>query len=438
MTIPGRVSLAKSTGLLFVALALTIQLITLITTSTLILYPIARNSANDLAALITLSAKTWGELAPSRLSEFQTELQRHHALNVEVAATPLSGTPSYLPYVALLQAALEERLKTPVSVLAISGTDRYGVVVPAREQQLRFEFSRARIGTSPMLAMVLVFGINLAASFAAAFWLTRRLECRLSSLSAATRELAQGVRPRMLLEDGPAEFATVAADFNFMAGRVRELVDNRTTLLAGISHDLRTPIARMIMALELSRDTSEPVLVARLERYLGQMNQLIDEFLGFARAQESSEVELTDLSQGITELIRDYQESGAQVNGNMGMSCPVWVNPVGVRRIVTNLVDNAILYGGGKPVEVRLVCATQICIEVLDRGPGIPDDKKELVFRPFFRLESSRNAATGGSGLGLAIAMEIARANSWALVLEDRQGGGTVARLSIQRKEMIS
>lgn len=438
MRVRRRTSLAKSTGLLFVALALAIQLITLVTTSTLILYPIARNSANDLAALIVLSSKTWGELPASRLPDFQNELQRHHALHVEITTTPLIGDPSYLPYVALLQTALAERLKTPVSVLAIPGTDRYGVVVPDQSQQLRFEFSRARIGTSPMLAMLLVFGINLAASFAAALWLTRRLQRRLSALSAATRELAQGVRPKMLPEDGPAELATVAADFNYMASRVRELADNRTTLLAGISHDLRTPIARMTMALELLRDTADPALLERMERYLTEMNQLIDEFLAFARAQENGATESIDLAQVLSELVRDYQESSAPINWVAAAACPVQANPLGVHRIVTNLVDNAIRYSGGAPVEIKLGCATNACLEILDRGPGIPDDKKELVFRPFFRLETSRNAATGGSGLGLAIAMEIARAHGWTLTLENRQGGGTVARLTIPHNERIS
>ncbi|GAO37200.1 hypothetical protein SCT_2618 [Sulfuricella sp. T08] len=434
MTVRRRASLAKSTGLLFVVLAIAIQFITLLTTSTLILYPIARNSVNDLAALIVLSSKTWGELPPSRLSDFQIELQRHHALDVEISTAPLSGSPSYLPYVALLQTALADRLKAPVSVLVIPGTDRYGVVVPAGAKQLRFEFSRARIGTSPMLAMSLVFGINLAASFAAALWLTRRLERRLSALSAATRELAQGVRPKMLPEDGPTELATVAADFNHMASRVRELADNRTTLLAGISHDLRTPIARMTMALELLRDSPNPALLKRMERYLAEMNQLIDEFLSFARAQENGATEPIDLAQMISELIRDYRESGAQLSGEPATACPVQANPVGVRRIVTNLIDNAIRYSGGGPVEIKLDCTTQAYIEVLDRGPGIPDDMKELVFRPFFRLESSRNATTGGSGLGLAIAMEIVRAHGWSLTLENRQGGGTVSRLTIPRK----
>lgn len=429
MTIRQRSSLVKSTGLLFIALALAIQLITLVTTSLLILYPIARNSVNDLAALIVLSSTTWEELPVSRRADFQIELRQHLALEVAIATSPVSGNPSYLPYVVMLQSALTTRLKTPVRVLSIPGTERYVVVVPNKSQPLRFEFSRTRIGSSPMLAMLLVFGINLTVGGTAALWLARRLKHRLSALSEATRELAQGVRPKMLPEDGPMELATVAADFNYMAGRVRELADNRTTLLAGISHDLRTPIARMTMALELLRDAPTPALLDRMERYLIEMNQLIDEFLAFFRAQDNGATEPVDLVRMINELIRDYRDSGAMVTGELPVDCLVQINPVGVRRILINLLDNAIRYSLAGAVEIRLNCTDQVCIEILDRGPGIPDDMKEQVFRPFFRLESSRNAATGGSGLGLAIAMEIVRAHGWAINLKNREGGGTAACL---------
>lgn len=434
MKIRHNVSLAKSTGILFVTLVLAIQLITLGITSRLIFYPIAQHAVSDLAALIVLSAKTWGELPSSRLSDFKAELKQHQALDVEIYTSPLPGNPSYLPYVVLLQSALEERLKKPVSIIAIPGTDRYRVVVPSRELQLSFEFSRDRIGTRPLLAMGLIFGINLVASITAALWLARRLKRHLSALSSATRELAQGLRPQILPEDGPTELATVAQDFNQMASQVRELMDNRTTLLAGISHDLRTPIARMTMAMELLRTNSDPELFERMDRYLIEMNQLINEFISFTKSQDSGSAEPFDLCHAVDLLVQEYQNGGAQLKWEATENCLINANPLGLRRVVTNLVDNAIRYGDNSQIEINLICRTPVCIEVLDRGPGIPDEKKPLVFRPFYRLENSRNPATGGSGLGLAIAMEISRAHGWELVLEDRQGGGTVARLTIPQK----
>ncbi|BAN34256.1 periplasmic sensor signal transduction histidine kinase [Sulfuricella denitrificans skB26] len=204
-------------------------------------------------------------------------------------------------------------------------------------------------------------------------------------------------------------------------------MDNRTTLLAGISHDLRTPLARLRIALEMMPENAKPTLIARMERDMEEMNQLIGGFLELAQGLGQEEKRPVDLAVLLGELAQD-----TGLEWRALPPCIREVASVALRRILSNLVENALRYGGGKPVSMVCDCADGGArISILDRGPGIPPDQAEEVFRPFYRLESSRSSATGGSGLGLAIARQLAEANGWKIELLAREGGGTEARLTI-------
>jgi two-component system, OmpR family, osmolarity sensor histidine kinase EnvZ len=217
-----------------------------------------------------------------------------------------------------------------------------------------------------------------------------------------------------------------------MALQVQSLLANRTTLLAGISHDLRTPLARMRLALEMLPENANPKLVARLRNDVEEMNRLIGEFISFSRGLEKEATQLTDLNLLLRELAENAANEGHEVRVLPHAQCIRPVGPMALRRILSNLAGNAVRYGAGKAVEMECECAEGASvIRVLDRGPGIPAAEVENVFRPFYRLESSRSVATGGSGLGLAIARQLAEVNGWQIALLPRQGGGTEARLTI-------
>ena len=205
------------------------------------------------------------------------------------------------------------------------------------------------------------------------------------------------------------------------------LMDNRTTLLAGISHDLRTPLARLRLGLAMMPENANPALIARMERDMEEMNRLIGGFLELAQGLGQEEERPVDLAALLGDLAQ-----GTALEWRAQPPCIRAVAPVALRRILSNLIENALRYGGGKPVSIALDCAEEWArISVFDRGPGIPPDQAEKVFRPFYRLDSSRSSATGGSGLGLAIARQLADANGWKIELLAREGGGTEARLTI-------
>ena len=426
-------TLAGRIGFLFLGLTLVLQVITLSVTSGLIFFPVVKNSVNDFAALIVFSAQTSVALPAEQFENFRTELHRLHRLDLNPPTHESRDEPSFLPYVMLLEKALSNHLNTPVKVRAVKGeSDRYRVDIPISGRLIRLEFSRDRIGTSPILAMLTVIGGTFLLSVGSALWLTTLIKRRFKVFTAATEDLARGARPEPLAEEGPEELAALARNFNHMAQRVHELLDNRTTMLAGVSHDLRTPIARMVMALELLRESRDPALIDRISRYLNDMNGLIGQFLQFARAQQPAVSEQTDLAAILDQWTSEYRDSAASVQRSGLLECAAQLSVLDLKRVVTNLVDNAIRYSDAQPVEIWLGNEDRnIVVEIRDRGPGIPDEKKILVFRPFFRLDASRQPEQGGIGLGLAIAQEIARIHKWEIKLLDRKDGGTIAQVVV-------
>jgi two-component system osmolarity sensor histidine kinase EnvZ len=282
-----------------------------------------------------------------------------------------------------------------------------------------------------MFALILLTGIAL--TLVAAVLLARLVVRPLQTVSHAVGEVGGGRMPPALPETGPREIAVLARAINRMSGQVRELLENRTVLLSGISHDLRTPLTRLRLALAMLEDGSDPELIAAMERDLEAMDELIGQFLELAQGLDPdsapSRRETVDLQALLGSLVADIRRGGAEVRLETG-ACKVYCDPMSLRRIVGNLLDNAVRYDNGRPIELLVDCHTDApVIRVCDRGPGIPKGEREAVFRPFHRLEAARSRATGGTGLGLAIARQLADGQGWGLRLLPRERGGTVAQL---------
>jgi two-component system osmolarity sensor histidine kinase EnvZ len=237
-----------------------------------------------------------------------------------------------------------------------------------------------------------------------------------------------------LPEDGPTELAQLTREFNRMTATVRELLENRTIMLAGVSHDLRSPITRLRMGLELCHTRPSPELLARMETDLEKMDALIGAFLEFSRGVGAEPAEPVSLQALLNELADAARMHGATVKVQASEACTREAAPLALHRVLANLVENAVRYGGNEAIELALVqCAHPTVIEVRDRGPGVPPDKREEVFRPFVRLDTARSHASGGSGLGLAMARQIAQAQGWTVELTDNPEGGTLARVTLPR-----
>jgi two-component system osmolarity sensor histidine kinase EnvZ len=294
-------------------------------------------------------------------------------------------------------------------------------------------FPRNRLGTRPLEGVTVVVVLAMLLVVLSAGVLARRVTRPLKRLSEAAREVADGRSPNPLPETGPAELASLAAQFNEMSRQVRELLANRTMLLAGISHDLRTPLTRLRLALEMLPADAAPELLQRMERDLEEMNALISQAVDFGRNLGAGAREVIDLGDLIGHLVGDQP----RVIWQRHPICPYRVDPIALRRILGNLLENALRYSQDE-VEVHLDCRLpKPVIYVLDRGPGIPAAEREAVFRPYYRLEQSRNRATGGSGLGLAVARQLALANHIEIELGVRRGGGTVVTLRLPAPDEV-
>ncbi len=259
--------------------------------------------------------------------------------------------------------------------------------------------------------------------------LVRRASRPLARLTAAAERLGRGETMPPLDEQGPRDIRTTIAAFNRMQERQQHFVQDRTRMVAAISHDLRSPITALHLRAEmLDQDDLRERMIASLD----EMQQMVEATLSFAREDATKEAtETTDLAVLISEVVASRKDMGHHIRWSgipeSGVSgCPYPCRPASIKRAVSNLLDNAICYGGA--AEIALEGST---IVVRDNGPGIPDDRLDYVFEPFARLEESRNAETGGTGLGLAIARSIARNHGGDVILTNRQAGGLEARLAL-------
>jgi signal transduction histidine kinase len=262
------------------------------------------------------------------------------------------------------------------------------------------------------------------------------LACGWFAVREAARPLARMARaaeamtpaaggPRMTV-NGPTEVAHAAMAFNAMQDRIGLYLKERLHILASISHDLQTPITRMRLRAESLDDGVER---DRILEDLKEMEHLVREGVAYARSAhggDEAQVRI-DTAAFLESLVFDYQDIGQPVTLTGTTEGVATVRPRALRRVLGNLVDNAIKYGGGAEVGTCRDEKGSLCITVSDRGPGIPEESLEDVLQPFYRLEASRNRDTGGAGLGLAIATQLMRSIGGNLSLSNREGGGLVA-----------
>lgn len=430
---PGQRSLFRSTATTVAAVLLVFQLILIAATVNYVMLPMARRSADDLAALLVLSAQTWVELPPGTRKDFELELARKHQFMLFDDGAPLPPREHFYPYLTLLDSALTARTGQPIAVkMTVFETTWFWAEIHTGGRMIRIGFPKERLNMDPPRMLVLALLATVILTLFTALILARRITRPLAHLSRAARRIGEGNLPESFPETGIKELSGLAATFNQMALQVRELLANRTTMLAGISHDLRTPLARMRLAIEMLPKDTDPKLVARLQQDVDEMNQLIGEFLALSRDLQKEAPQQIDIDELLQELAGNVRETGAQVEYEPSGSAPVTVGALSLRRVLSNLIGNAVRYSGESTVTItREITGKEIVIRVMDRGPGIPAHELENVFRPFYRLEASRSNATGGSGLGLAIARQLADSNGWKVELLPRPGGGTEARLTM-------
>lgn len=247
----------------------------------------------------------------------------------------------------------------------------------------------------------------------------RRLARPLAGFANAAEKLGRDPRAPVLAQEGPAEVGRAAHAFNRMQSRLRSFVDDRTAMIGAISHDLRTPLTRLRFRLE---DVPEPLQAGMLAE-VEEMEAMIKSVLDFIRdASEPGARERLDLRAIVEDVVEDAVFVGKNVRLEDSERAPVDVDPLGMRRLFGNLLENAVKYGDR--AEVRLFTDKQDAVaEVRDNGPGLPEDEMELVFQPFYRTAAARASSAQGSGLGLAVCRSIARAHGGDVHLKSDDRG---------------
>lgn len=294
-------------------------------------------------------------------------------------------------------------------------------------------FSTVLPDTGPELSPRLLIALLVMVAMIAAVtgWAVRRMTAPLASLAAAAERLGRDVDAPPLPETGSAEIRGASHAFNTMQTRLRRLVDNRTQMLAAISHDMRT----QLMLLRLRAETVEgPDEHDKLLATISEMEGMLTTTLSFARDEAANEARRrSDLGALLASIIDDMAEAGLPVTlVQCADAVIVECKPEALRRAIINLIDNAIKYGGSARATLATTSET-VEIRIDDTGPGIPEDERARVIQPFYRLEGSRSRHTGGMGLGLAIAASVIEAHGGELRLANRETGGLRASIILPR-----
>ncbi|EJM93212.1 MULTISPECIES: ATP-binding protein [unclassified Pseudomonas] len=253
---------------------------------------------------------------------------------------------------------------------------------------------------------------------------TRRLATPLQRFAEGARRFGIDFRAPPIEPLGPQEIRQAILAFNAMQAQLQHFIRDRTQMLAAISHDLRAPLTRMRLRGEFIEDAEQQ---QRLFRDVDEMQAMINSALEFfrddARLEPATQFDLAELLQTLRD---DYRDQGVEIAFSGPQRLVYFGRPLGLKRVMTNLLDNAIKYASEPAIEL-MPDAGEVRINVLDRGPGIPQASLEQVFVPFFRLEGSRNKSTGGVGLGLSAARAIVLEHGGELTLRNRSKGGLAA-----------
>ena len=291
---------------------------------------------------------------------------------------------------------------------------------PPPSDPVAAEFSVASFAAWLILSLVVAALLSVVAA--------RRLVKPLSELSAAVDHLGASGDDPPVPPRGPREIGGIIEAFNRMRDRLRRFNEDRTRMMAAMSHDLRTPLTRLRMRIEMAEGLEDQ---RKMLDELDMMNGMVESILSFTRDDAKQEARsLVDLSALVEGICEDAMDAGEKVTFSGPRDVTISCRPTAMRRAISNLVDNAIKYGS--KVDVALAAETgRVVILIEDEGPGIPRSEREKVFEPFYRIGSARDPSTGGVGLGLSVTRSIIWEHGGEINLSSRKGGGLAVRVHL-------
>jgi two-component system osmolarity sensor histidine kinase EnvZ len=323
--------------------------------------------------------------------------------------------------------ALRERIRQPFHMDTDSYKREVHIHVQLPDGVIDVVVQRERLFSSTTYIFVMwMVGTSLVL-FAVAMVFMRNQVRPIRRLANAVDSFGKGRDVPNFKPEGSTEIRQAAAAFNVMRNRIQRMINQRTEMLAGVSHDLRTPLTRMKLQLAL---LDQSAAVEELKTDLAEMEKMVEEYLAFARGESAESVVVSDVSEILTDIVHRAQRDDTAIALELEGDLSVPLKPNAFRRCITNLVNNAIVYGGNVSIHAtRSGNAIEILVD--DDGPGIPEDQRDEVFKPFYRLDSARSPDTAGTGLGLTIARDVMHGHGGELVLEESPAGGARARMRL-------
>jgi signal transduction histidine kinase len=398
--------------------------------------------AREIAVRVIGVYRTVMMTAPDRRRALLQEQQPTQGLTAEISPTP--------PTLELQdEPAMDERLlRVNLNMVPLMGaphwhglrvlTDHHRNLVIIGMRTADGEWLNLTMPVEPLRpwhspTFLAAFLLMTAAAAGLTLWAVRRLTAPVRTLAAAAEALGRDVNAPPLPEGGPTEIAVAAAAFNTMAARIRRFVEDRTALLTAIGHDLRTPITRLKLRAEFVEDEEQRgKMLADLE----ELEAMVSATLAFGRDARTTEpVAPLDLAELLRTVLDETGDAWPDRSEKLAYEGPphltVRSRPLALKRGMTNLVSNAVTYGGSALVRLVPPANGVVVIEVEDAGRGIPPGELDRVFEPFYRIEPSRSRETGGVGLGLPIARNIFRAHGGDVTLANRPTGGVRATATL-------
>ena len=391
--------------------------------------PRARQISQNLVSIVNLTRTALVNSRPELRRELLSDLVEREGIQVYAAEPGERIVVSERPLLRLVgelvrrqlgeetRLAIEREGKEGLWVSFLIDDDEYWVRIP-----------RERIERQIALRWLGWGALALALSLLAAYLLVSRLNRPLRALARAAGAIGKGKTPEPLSESGPEEIRTLSHAFNQMSKDLARLDADRALILAGVSHDLRTPLSRLRLGLEMSG--ADPQLRDGMTADIEEMDRIINQFLDFARTDGGEALQGADLAAIISEVAGHYRRHGHTVTTDLATVPELPLQKMAMRRVVMNLVDNALRYGEKEVGIAVRVEERSVVLEVTDRGPGIPASEVDRLKRPFTRLEVARSDK-GGAGLGLAIVERVVRAHRGTLELLSRPGGGLIVEIRL-------
>ena len=388
---------------------------------------LARDVAADMAMLVALEDNHQG-IQRENLRALAARQLDYRIRFVPGHVTPLQGPPSSTIDVAL-DDILEQRIGADRDFRTARIGDDFEIRVEVHDGVLAVLVPRDRVTVSkPDLFILWMVGSSLLLMGIAILFLRNQVR-PIERLARAADSFGKGRAVPDFKPYGATEVRRAAQAFITMRERIERHVAQRTEMLAGVSHDLKTPLTRLKLTLAMMPDDAD---ANSMLHDIAEMEHMLDEYLAFARGEGGEDASIADLSALVRETVAAAERShqGAQIAMTAPAHVPVSVRRAGLRRVLANLIDNGLKHGSRVAVTLsrddRLV---EIAVE--DDGPGIPELRREEAFRPFHRLDEGRNLQRGGSGLGLAIARDIARAHGGDILLDQSAMGGLKATVRL-------